>query len=69
MIREHQEPCEYQGLSVEIIVSHTVSGMQAFENIGTLSDEGPRAALRCSLLSSPSIIPGQFSVSPELWTH
>ena len=68
MIREHQKSCEYQGLSFEIIVLHYGSGMQAFENRGTLSDEGPRAAIRCSL-SCPSILPRQFSVSPELWTQ
>ena len=43
--------------------------MQAFDDIGTLSHEGPRAALRCSLLSQPSILPRQFSMSPELWTQ
>ena len=39
----------YQGLSLEIIVARYVAGMQAFENIGTLSDGGPRTAPRCSL--------------------
>ena len=46
MIREHQKSDECQGLSFEIMVAHYVSGMQAFEDIGTLSDQGPRAALR-----------------------
>ena len=43
--------------------------MQAFENMGTLSDEGPRAALRCSFFSCPSILARKFSVPPELWTQ
>ena len=69
MIREHQKPSEYQGLSFEIIAAHYVSGIQAFENIGTLSGEGLRAAQRCSLFSLHSILPRQFSVSPKLWTR
>ena len=48
------------------MVARYVSGMQAFENIGTVRGEGPRAALRCSLFSQPSILPREFSVSSEL---
>ena len=67
--RGNQKSCRYQGLSFEIIQAHYVSGVQAFENIGNLSDEGPRAALRCSLFVFPSILPRQCAVSRELWTH
>ena len=69
MIREHHKFCKYQGLSFEIIVAHYASGMQTFENIGTLRDEGPREALRCSLVVCLSILPRQFSVVSELWTQ
>ena len=69
MIRGHQKSCEYQGLRFEITAEQYSSGMQAFRNIDTLSDEGPRAALRCSLFSRPSILPRLFSMSSELWTQ
>ena len=69
MFREDQKTFKYKGLSFEITVAHYASGTLAFENIGNLSDEGLREALRCSLLSCASIIPRQFSVSPELWTQ
>ena len=36
---------------MEIIVAHYVSGMQDLENIGILSDEAPRAALRFLIFS------------------
>ena len=69
MIQEHQKSCGYQGLSFDIIAAHFIPGMQTFENICTLSDEGPRADLRCSLFSGPPVCPRLFSVSPELCTE
>ena len=67
MIRAHHLSCGYQGYSFDIKVARYISGMQAFEKIGTLRGDRPRAALRCSLFAYPSILPRQFSVSPELW--
>ena len=46
--REHDKSCRYQWLSFEIIVARCVSGMQAFENIGTLSDQEQPYAVHSS---------------------